>query len=86
MSATPPTGAAVPARHIQDLIKSTSARFTGKKRGNDRKVRRHSCDIDDVRAQVFRPIGDGTTAGALRWSRQPKSSIWFTRSWARAAR
>jgi hypothetical protein len=67
MSATPSTGAAVPARHVQDLIKSTSARFTGKQRGNDRKVRRHSYDVDDARAQVFRPIGDGTTAGALRW-------------------
>jgi len=67
MSSTPSTGGAVSARQVQELIKSTSAGFTGKKRGPDRKVRRHSYDIDDPRAQVFRPIGDGTTKGALRW-------------------
>lgn len=30
-------------------------------------VRRHSYDVDDRRAQVFRPIGDGTRNGAMRW-------------------
>jgi hypothetical protein len=33
-----------PARpaQVRDLIKATSAKFTGKPRGADRKVRRHS--------------------------------------------
>ena len=31
-------------------------------------VRRQSYDVHDRRAQVFRPIADGTPAGALRWS------------------
>lgn len=31
-------------------------------------VRRQSYDVHDRRAQVFRPIADGTLAGALRWS------------------
>ncbi len=30
-------------------------------------VRRNSFDIEDRRAQVFRPIGDGTKHGAIRW-------------------
>lgn len=58
---------AVPAGQIRNLIKAASAQFTGKKRGRDRKVRRDSYDVEDSRAQVFRPIGDGTKAGALRW-------------------
>lgn len=45
-----------------------SARWQGKgERGPDRKVRRGSFDRDDRRAQVFRPIADGTTKGALGW-------------------
>lgn len=30
-------------------------------------VRRNSYDVEDRRAQVFRPIGDGTKHGAMRW-------------------
>ena len=36
-------------------------------RRTEQPVRRNSYDIDDRRAQVFRPIGDGTKAGAGRW-------------------
>lgn len=36
-------------------------------RRTEQPVRRNSYDIDDRRAQVFRPIGDGTLKGALRW-------------------
>ncbi|WP_231639418.1 hypothetical protein [Sphingomonas profundi] len=67
MSSTLSIGAAIPARQTRNLIKATSARLTGKPRGRDRKVRRHSFDVDDPRAQVFRPIGDGSKAGAMRW-------------------
>ncbi|MEJ8630573.1 hypothetical protein P0F65_13380 [Sphingomonas sp. I4] len=34
-------------------------------RGEDRTVRRDSYDVDDKRANVWRPIGDGTVAGAM---------------------
>ena len=67
MTSASSTDAAAPARQIRDLVKSTTARMTGKERGADRTVRRHSYDVDDPRARVFRPIGDGTTRGALRW-------------------
>jgi len=36
-------------------------------RRTEQPVRRNSYDIDDRRAQVFRPIGDGTLKGAMRW-------------------
>lgn len=56
------------ARETRKLIRGTSAAFTGRERGPDRRVRRDSYDADDdPRAQVFRPIGDGTKAGAMGW-------------------
>lgn len=36
-------------------------------RRTEQPVRRHSYDVGDRRAQVFRPIGDGTKEGAGRW-------------------
>ncbi len=55
-------------RQARQVTKGFTARLTGKaERGADRKVRRGSIDIEDRRARVFRPIGDGTTAGALGW-------------------
>lgn len=36
-------------------------------RRTEEPVRRHSYDVNDRRAQVFRPIGDGTKVGAMRW-------------------
>ena len=60
--------AASMGRQTRQLTKGFTARLTGKaERGSDRKVRRGSIDIEDRRARVFRPIGDGTTAGALGW-------------------
>ena len=47
---------------IGDVI----AKITGQRR-TLQPVRRGSYDIEDRRAQVFRPIGDGTIAGGLRW-------------------
>ena len=56
------------ARQARQLTKQFTANLTGRsERGPDRKVRRHSYDVDDRRAKVFRPIGDGTTVGALSW-------------------
>ncbi len=60
--------AASMGRQARQVTKGFTARLTGKaERGADRKVRRGSIDIEDRRARVFRPIGDGTTAGALGW-------------------
>jgi hypothetical protein len=36
-------------------------------RRTEQPVRRNSYDIDDRRAQVFRPIGDGTKNGGMKW-------------------
>lgn len=36
-------------------------------RRTEQPVRRNSYDVGDRRAQVFRPIGDGTKVGAMRW-------------------
>lgn len=41
--------------------------MSGRKRGTDRRVRRNSVDVDDPKAQVWRPFGDGTRRSALRW-------------------
>lgn len=60
------TAAAI-RRETRQLIKATTAGFTGRPRGNDRKVRRLSYDVDDRRAQVFTRIADGTRAGGLGW-------------------
>ncbi|WP_294301874.1 hypothetical protein [uncultured Sphingomonas sp.] len=54
-------------RETKQLIKSTSAGFTGRPRGQDRKVRRLSYDVDDRRAQVFSRIDDGSRSGGLGW-------------------
>lgn len=62
------SGAAVSARDVRRLLKGASAQLTGRgERGPNRKVRRNSYDVDSRQARVFRPIGDGTTAGALGW-------------------
>lgn len=67
MSGAVNRGDFIAAGEVRSLIKAAGAKFAGRDRGPDRKVRRDSYDVDDSRAQVFRPIGDGTTAGALRW-------------------
>lgn len=36
-------------------------------RRTEQPVRRNSYDVDDRRAKVFRPIGDGSVKGAMRW-------------------
>lgn len=60
--------AASMGRQARQLVRGFAAGLSGKgERGRDRKVRRASYDVEDRRAQVFRPIGDGTTAGALAW-------------------
>lgn len=63
------TAAAAPsARQVRQFTKALTASLTGhRERGPDRKVRRGSYDVADRRAKVFRPIGDGTAAGALSW-------------------
>lgn len=57
-----PTGQAV-----RNLIRGTSARFAEKARGPDhgegrRVPRRHSYDVDDLRAQPWKKVGDGSFA------------------------
>jgi hypothetical protein len=57
-----PTGQAV-----RNLIRGTSARFAEKPRGPDhseghRVPRRHSYDVDDLRAQPWKKVGDGSHA------------------------
>ena len=60
--------AASMGRQSRQIVRGLTAHLTGKsERGQDRKVRRGSYDVDDRRAQVFRPIADGTTVGALGW-------------------
>lgn len=59
--------AASQTRATQQLTRALTAKLTGKSRGPDRKVRRDSFDEDDRKAHVYRPIGDGTPAGALAW-------------------
>lgn len=55
-------------RQARQLTKGFTAQLTGKtERGPDRKVWRRSVDVNDRRARVSRPIGDGTTAGAMAW-------------------
>lgn len=66
-STTQSPDAFVPARFVRQLTKKFTADRTERERGPDRAVRRDSYDIDDSRAQVFRPIGDGTKAGAMGW-------------------
>lgn len=67
MPSTPRTEALLTARQARQLAKSFTAKLTGRERGPDRAVRRESFDIADRRAQVFRPIGDGTKEGAMSW-------------------
>ncbi|MEK9211703.1 hypothetical protein [Sphingomonas sp. 2378] len=57
----------VAAREAHQLTKAFTAKLSGKRRGDDRTVRRDSYDVDDRRANVWRPIGDGTVAGAMDW-------------------
>lgn len=60
--------AASMTRQTKLVMKGFAARLAGNtERGADRKVRRGSLDAGDRRAQVYRPIGDGTTVGALGW-------------------
>lgn len=56
------------ARQARQLTKKFTAMLSDRtERGADRKVRRGSVDVEDRRAQVYRPIGDGTLSGALSW-------------------
>lgn len=67
MSFTRTPNAAMTRRQAHQLTKQLTAKLTGKQRGPDPEVRRDSYDVDDRRAQVFHPIGDGSRAGALGW-------------------
>ncbi|WP_294356326.1 hypothetical protein [uncultured Sphingomonas sp.] len=68
MPLTQQPSAAITARQTRQIMKGFAAQLSGRAvRGADRKVRRGSYDVDDRRARVSRPIGDGTTAGALGW-------------------
>ena len=55
------------ARSTREIVKRTAAKLAGKTRGPDPHVRRDSYDVADPRARVFRPIADGSVAGALGW-------------------
>lgn len=68
MSLTYKPAAALNARQAHQITKKFTAQLTGRgQRGADRKVRRGSVDVDDRRARVSRPIGDGSKTGALSW-------------------
>lgn len=56
-------------RDVTTLLRSTGSHMSGKKRGPDRRVRRHSYDVDDPRALIFRRVGDGTKRGGGIWKR-----------------
>ncbi|MDF0489229.1 hypothetical protein PX554_13895 [Sphingomonas sp. H39-1-10] len=60
------SGASV-ARQARLLTKKLAAELSGKKRGPDRRVIRHSVDENEPDAKPWRPIGDGTRDGALGW-------------------
>lgn len=62
-----PISTTLPTRAARQFVRQATATFLGKDRGRDRHVRRSSFDVDDRRAQVFTPIGDGTKRGALDW-------------------
>jgi len=57
------------ARQARALIKGTGAKLAGRERVTEaeRPIHRDSYDVDDGRANVWRPIADGTTRGAMRW-------------------
>lgn len=67
MPSTQNPDAPISARQARQITKEFAARLARKERGADPHVRRESFDVDDRRAQVFRPIGDGTKAGAMSW-------------------
>ncbi len=53
------------SRQIRNLIRNASATLAGRPRGRDREVRRNSYDVDDGRAQPWRPIGDGSAGQGI---------------------
>ena len=55
------------ARDVARLMKGAGAQLAGRKRGPDKRVRRASYDVDDRRAQVFRPINGGSRVAGLQW-------------------
>jgi len=60
-------GTAPTAQAVRNLIRGTSAQFSEKTRGPDhgegrRVPRRHSYDVDDLRAQPWKKVGDGSHA------------------------
>lgn len=57
------------ARQTKALIRAAGAALSGRERAPEaeRPIHRNSFDVDDGRAQVWRPIADGTKRGALRW-------------------
>lgn len=61
------TASAPTRREVRQLISGTAGGLSGKRRGNDRKVRRESYDVDDRRAQVFARVADGSREGGLGW-------------------
>lgn len=54
-------------REVEALRKGATAWLTGKSRGPDRRVRKHSYDVDDSRAAVFCRIGNGSVKVGLNW-------------------
>ena len=65
MSCTRKPEDAPSARQVRDLLQGVSARFTGKKRGNDPAVRRNSYDVDHPEANQWSKIEDGSVGAGL---------------------
>lgn len=64
MSHTLSTGDAAVARQTRALLKKAGAKIAGKKPGSS-PVRRDSYDVEDSRAKIGRPLGDGSKAQAI---------------------
>lgn len=64
MSLTPSTSREI-ARASRAVTRSFAAKLSGRDRGRDRAVHRDSYDVHDSRAQVSRPLADGTEAATL---------------------
>jgi hypothetical protein len=65
LSDTHTTNARTIARSTRNLVRSVSAKFSGKERAADRPIHRNSYDVNDRRAQVAKRCADGTQAGTL---------------------
>jgi hypothetical protein len=59
------SAAGITARQARQFAKSLGAKLSGKERGRDRYVLRHSYDVDDARAKPWSPIGKGSVGEGL---------------------